>query len=84
MRNPLGLLFGLALILPTALASATEWNMATPYPDKTFYTENIRQFAADIDQATGGGLKITVHSGGSLFKHPQIKQAVQTGQVQPE
>jgi TRAP-type C4-dicarboxylate transport system substrate-binding protein len=51
-------------------------------PDKTFHTQNIRQFATDVEQATAGKLKITVHSGGSLFKHPQIKRAVQTGQVQ--
>ncbi|MEZ5582965.1 MAG: TRAP transporter substrate-binding protein DctP [Candidatus Competibacteraceae bacterium] len=73
---------GLLAMLLCAGAGANEWNMATPYPDKTFHTENIRKFAADIDQATAGKLKITVHSGGSLFKHPQIKRAVQTGQVQ--
>jgi TRAP-type C4-dicarboxylate transport system substrate-binding protein len=40
------------------------------------------QFAADVDKATGGKLKITVHSNASLFKAPEIKRAVQGGQAQ--
>lgn len=61
-------------------ASAAHWNMATPYPDASFHTQNDYQFVKDIEQATD--LDITIHSGGSLIKHPQIKRAVQTGQVQ--
>ncbi|MGD8710437.1 MAG: TRAP transporter substrate-binding protein [Ectothiorhodospiraceae bacterium] len=56
--------------------------MATPYPDATFHTQNIYKFADDVKAATDGALEIRVHSAGSLFKHPQIKRAVQTGQVQ--
>ena len=55
----------------------TSWDMATPYPDSEFHTQNITQFAQDIADATSGGLNITVHSGSSLFKHPEIKRAVQ-------
>ena len=33
-------------------------------------------------EATGGKLQITVHAGASLFKAPEIKRAVQTGQAQ--
>jgi len=40
------------------------------------------QFAKDVDAATGGKLKITVHSNASLFKAPEIKRAVQSGQAQ--
>jgi TRAP-type C4-dicarboxylate transport system substrate-binding protein len=47
-----------------------------------FHTENIQQFAADVDKATGGKLKITVHDSGSLFKANEIKRAVQGGQAQ--
>jgi TRAP-type C4-dicarboxylate transport system substrate-binding protein len=39
-------------------------------------------FAKDVDAATGGKLQITVHPGASLFKAPDIKRAVQTGQAQ--
>lgn len=67
------------IVLP---AAAENWDMPTPYPDATFHTQNIRTFAEEIDKATGGKLKITVHSAGSLFKHPEIKNAVRSGQVQ--
>jgi TRAP-type transport system periplasmic protein len=60
---------------------AENWDMPTPYPDATFHTQNIKQFAEDVDKATGGKLKITVHSAGSLFKHPDIKNAVRSAQV---
>lgn len=63
-------------------AAAQSWDMPTPYPDATFHTQNIKTFAEDIDKATDGKLKITVHSAGSLFKHPEIKNAVRSGQVQ--
>ncbi len=73
---------GLLAGLLAGAAHAVDWNMATPYPDATFHTKNIIQFASEIEQATGGDLNITVHTAGSLIKHPQIKRAVQTGQVQ--
>ena len=34
-----------------------------------------------MKKETGGKLEIIVHSGASLFKMPEIKRAVQTGQV---
>lgn len=74
-----------AAVLTLAAAGAgaqTKWDMPTPYPPTNFHTENIAQFAADVDKATGGKLKITVHSNGSLFKGPEIKRAVQSGQAQ--
>ena len=59
-----------------------KWDMPTGYPASNFHTENIQQFAKDVDQASGGKLKITVHDGGSLFKANEIKRAVQGGQAQ--
>jgi len=56
--------------------------MPTAYPATNFHTENINQFVADIDKATGGKLKITVHANGSLFKANEIKRAVQGNQAQ--
>jgi TRAP-type transport system periplasmic protein len=73
-----------ALIAGLALGTAqaqTKWDMPTPYPDSNFHTKNVEQFAADIKAASGGKLDIVVHSNGSLIKHPQIKRAVQTGEV---
>jgi TRAP-type C4-dicarboxylate transport system substrate-binding protein len=65
----------------TALAQ-TKWDMPTPYPPTNFHTENVMQFASDVEKATGGKLKIQVHAGASLFKAPEIKRAVQGGQAQ--
>jgi len=62
-------------------AYAASWDMPTPYPDKTFHTVNIAAFAKDVEAATGGKLKIKIHSAGSLFKHKEIKNAVRGGQV---
>jgi len=64
-----------------SITSAQEWNMPTPYPDKTFHTQNISIFAKDVAEATSGKLKIKVHSAGSLFKHKEIKNAVRSNQV---
>jgi TRAP-type C4-dicarboxylate transport system substrate-binding protein len=75
-----------AVVLATALAlpaqAQTKWDMPTAYPPTNFHTENIAQFVADIDKATAGKLKITVHSNASLFKANEIKRAVQTEQAQ--
>ncbi|MGD8429112.1 MAG: TRAP transporter substrate-binding protein [Ectothiorhodospiraceae bacterium] len=75
-------LIGAIFAAAATTAGAATWNMATPYPDATFHTQNIYKFADDVKAATDGALEIRVHSAGSLFKHPQIKRAVQTGQVQ--
>ncbi len=61
--------------------SNTTWDMPTPYPDKTFHTQNIIQFAKDVASSTKGELTIKVHSAGSLFKHKEIKNATRSGQV---
>jgi len=72
--------FGLAVALTTAAAAqTTTWDMPTPYPDGNFHTKNIREFAADVEKASNGQLKLTVHSGGSLIKHPEIKRSLRTG-----
>ncbi|KAA2235804.1 TRAP transporter substrate-binding protein [Salinarimonas soli] len=71
--------FGLAVALTTAATAQTTWDMPTPYPDGNFHTKNIREFAADVEKASSGQLKLTVHSGGSLIKHPEIKRSLRTG-----
>lgn len=57
----------------------TRWDMPTPYSDGTFQTKNVRQFVEEVGK--DDKLRITVHSNASLVKHPEIKRAVQTGQV---
>ena len=60
----------------------TKWDLPAAYPANNFHTENLQQFADDVDKATNGKLKITVHANASLFKAPEIKRAVQGGQAQ--
>jgi len=76
----LAALAAFSLALPAV--AQTKWDMPTAYPANNFHTENIQQFANDVDKATGGKLKITVHSNASLFKAPEIKRALQGGQAQ--
>ena len=60
----------------------TKWDLPAGYPAGNPHTQNLNQFAADVQKATNGKLAITVHPGGALFKAPEIKRAVQTGQAQ--
>ncbi|MFN4360797.1 MAG: TRAP transporter substrate-binding protein [Hylemonella sp.] len=75
------LTLALSLAGGNALAQ-TKWDLAAAYPATNFHSENMAQFAAEVDQATGGKLKITLHANASLFKAPEIKRAVQGGQAQ--
>ncbi|WP_461470342.1 TRAP transporter substrate-binding protein [Melaminivora sp.] len=65
-----------------ALQAQTKWDLAAAYPATNFHTENMAQFVSDVDKASGGKLKITLHANASLFKAPEIKRAVQGGQAQ--
>jgi TRAP-type transport system periplasmic protein len=66
-----------------AMAQAqVKWDLPAAYAATSFHTENLVQFAADVDKATAGKLKITVHANASLFKANEIKRAVQGGQAQ--
>ncbi|WP_291011927.1 TRAP transporter substrate-binding protein [Hydrogenophaga sp.] len=74
------IIFGLtAISLATAVSAQTKWDLPSGYGANTFQTKNLEQFAADVKAATGGKVEITVHSGASLFKQPEIKRAIQTG-----
>jgi TRAP-type C4-dicarboxylate transport system substrate-binding protein len=71
-----------ALLAALPAAAQTRWNLPAAYPADNFHTENLVRFAKDVADATGGKLQITVHANASLFKAPEIKRAVQTGQAQ--
>ncbi len=64
-----------------AAQAQVKWDLPTGYGANSFQTQNVQQFADDVDKLTGGKLKITLHPGGSLYKANEIKRAVQTGQV---
>lgn len=81
MRIVKPLLLAAGLIANAAQAQV-KWDLPAAYPATNFHSVNLQQFADDIDKATGGKLKITVHANASLFKAPEIKRAVQGGQAQ--
>jgi TRAP-type C4-dicarboxylate transport system substrate-binding protein len=71
-----------AALLAIPAAAQTKWNLPAAYPPDNYHTENLNWFAKEVERATGGQLVITVHPGASLFKAPEIKRAVATGQAQ--
>ncbi|MBN9372974.1 TRAP transporter substrate-binding protein [Hydrogenophaga sp. YM1] len=75
-------LAGAAFALSASAQAQTAWDLPAAYPATNFHSVNLASFASDVDKATGGKLKITVHPGASLFKAPEIKRAVQGGQAQ--
>jgi TRAP-type C4-dicarboxylate transport system substrate-binding protein len=75
-------LLGCAAIVALPAAAQTKWDLPAAYPATNFHTVNLQKFADAVKEATGGKLVITVHANGSLYKAPEIKRAVQTGQAQ--
>lgn len=67
--------------LATGAFAQTKWDMPTGYSDGTFQTVNVRAFVEEVTKLSGNKLAITVHSNGSLVKMPEMKRAVQSGQV---
>lgn len=76
-----GLIAG-ALLAATPTMAQTKWNLPAAYPIDNPHSENLVAFAKDVEAATAGKLVITVHPNASLFKAPDIKRAVVTGQAQ--
>lgn len=73
------------LVASAAAAPAlaqTKWNLPGAYAANNYHSENLVFFAEEVKKATGGKLDVTVHAGASLFKAPEIKRAVGTGQAQ--
>ncbi len=81
MKLVTALLAGVAITAAAATAAnaQTKWDMPTPYGDGNFHTKNVVQFTQDVAKASGNKLTITVHSNGSLVKHPEIKSAIRRG-----
>lgn len=76
-------IFLIAALAAASVAHAqTTWKLATGYRAESFHTQNILQFAKDVERATAGTLRIEVHPNNTLFKLNDIRQAVQNGEVQ--
>ncbi|MBS7807206.1 TRAP transporter substrate-binding protein [Variovorax sp. PCZ-1] len=82
MFKKIALLVSLSAMAAGSALAQVKWDLPSAYPATNFHTENLVQFAKDVDTATSGKLKITVHPGASLFKAQEIKRAVQSNQAQ--
>ena len=69
-------------VAATAAIAQTKWDLPAAYQASNFHSVNLTEFASDVEKATAGKLRITVHVGASLFKANEIKRAVQGGQAQ--
>jgi TRAP-type transport system periplasmic protein len=67
--------------LAGAAQAQTKWDLPSGYGANTFHVQNLQSFADEVDKATAGKLKITLHPGASLFKANEIKRAVQSAQT---
>lgn len=64
-----------------AAGAASTWTMVSGYPDDSFLTRNLRDFAAEVEKNSKGELKIDLRNNDTLIKLDAIKRAVQAGQV---
>jgi len=81
-RSVLLAAFAAGALAASPASAQTKWNLPAAYPADNPHSVNLAMFAKDVAAATNGKLEITVHPGASLFKAPDIKRAVQTGQAQ--
>ena len=75
-------IFAASVAFAAGASAQTKWDLPSAYPATNFHTENLAAFVADVDKASAGKLKIQLHPNASLFKAPEIKRAVQSGQAQ--
>lgn len=81
-RRDLALLAGSAFVSPRSRAAAgTAWRLATGYRSESFQTVNLMTMAREVEQATHGELRISVHPNGELGKLGEIRGLVQGGLV---
>ena len=81
-RRHLLLVLASATLGLSSAQAAERWNMSVEQPDGNYISVVAKDFSSDVAKATGGELEIKTHSNSVLFKRPELKRAVQTGQVQ--
>jgi TRAP-type C4-dicarboxylate transport system substrate-binding protein len=81
MKRRLLLLAATATLAAAPASAQTKWDLPAAYPATNYHSVNLQKFADAVKAGSGGKLEIVVHPGASLFKAPEIKRAVQTGQA---
>ena len=56
MKFKFALIAAVALSLGTGAMAQTKWDLPSGYPASNFHTENIAQFASDVDRQKGRAL----------------------------
>jgi TRAP-type C4-dicarboxylate transport system substrate-binding protein len=82
MKTTIAAALAAAALLPLGAHAQTRWDLPSGYGANTFQVQNLQWFVDEVDKASAGKLKITLHPGASLFKANEIKRAVQSGQTQ--
>ena len=65
----------------TAAGAEVGIDVATAYGADNFHTQNLRQFAEEVHQLTGGHIRFRIHHGGTLLKPAEIYNGVRTGKA---
>jgi len=58
------------------------WQAASGWPEGNLHTRSLRGFIEQVRAESGDTLQIQLHSGGDLLRSGEVRQAVQSGQVQ--
>ena len=66
----------------TGATAATELTMASGLPASIFFSKNYMQFIKEVEDATGGEVKIKYYGNNSLVKRDGIRRAIQSNQIQ--
>ena len=83
MFKRIALLAGsIGLAFSAGAIAQTKWDLPSAYPASNLHVENLTQFVKEVDELSGGKLKIQLHNNASLYKAPEIKRAVQGNQAQ--
>jgi hypothetical protein len=62
----------------------TKWDLPAAYPATNFHSVNLQQFANDVDKASGGKLKITVHANAArCSRHPRSSAPCRAARPRP-
>ena len=73
---------GAGLVASAPAVAQVEWDVSIPWGPGEFHTVNAGNFAAAVEEATGGEVVMTIHAGGALgIRAHESLRAVEDGAV---
>lgn len=81
-RRELGLFLAAAAAGVQAAPSPGAWRLATGYRADSLHGLNLKQMADEVAQATGGGLRLTLHAEGSLIPLTRMMSGLEAGEAE--